>query len=102
MDRARGMRARMKTVALEISHGGLAMTTDDAIAAALRSENPANALFNLVLEWKAQGCNQARATERLSQFLAQLPEGAIVEDGVVRDVLDFVVGFCSPDRRIFP
>jgi hypothetical protein len=60
-----------------------------------------NSLLQLVLEWKAGGCTQAEAIERLTSFLERLPPEAEAEDDAIRDVLDFVTGFCSPHQRIF-
>lgn len=75
--------------------------TFDAIWAALRSSRPTAVLRDLVVEWKGAGCTQSEATERLSRFLEQLPLDAEAEDNAIRDVLDDVTGYCSPNRRLF-
>jgi hypothetical protein len=70
---------------------------------ALRSNEAISALVALVLSWKSKGCDQAEAERRLTQFLSEVraADPPIQEDPVL-DVLDFVVGWCSPDACLFP
>lgn len=76
---------------------------DQLLWSALRSAAPVEALKGVVLSWKAQGVLAAEAEHRLTAFLHRvLREGQPDEDDPVRDVLDFVTGFCSPHARLFP
>jgi hypothetical protein len=60
-------------------------------------------LISIVEMWKEDGCNQAEAESRLTTFLHEvMAKGTLDEEDPVRDVLDFVVGFCSPNARLFP
>jgi hypothetical protein len=60
-------------------------------------------LMRVVAAWKAAGCTQPEAELRLMAFLDEvLVLGRADEDDPVRDVLDFVTGFCSSDARLFP
>ena len=57
-------------------------------------------LHELVLRHKDGGLTQAEAYAALTQLLATAPDDEI--DDRIRDVLDFVVGWCSPHMRIWP
>jgi hypothetical protein len=73
-----------------------------ALWSALRSDEPIPGLIGVVEVWKSTGCTQSEAESRLTSFLHEvMAKGAVDEDDPVRDVLDLVVGFCSPQARLF-
>jgi hypothetical protein len=70
---------------------------------ALRSEDAVPKLVSVVHGWKNDGCTRAEAEERLAAVLAEVANsGTEEEDESLREVLDFVTGYCSPHARIFP
>jgi hypothetical protein len=75
---------------------------DPSLQKALRAAEPVEALCELVLEWKRAGVTQAEATERLQCFLHEVQSDPLLDDDPIRDVLDFVVGYCSKGARLFP
>ena len=75
--------------------------SDSTLWAAFRSPSPVDALRELVLQWKSAGVTQAAAEARLSDFLAVVSEDPLLDDDPIRDVFDFVVGFCSSQARLF-
>jgi len=77
--------------------------SNDALWSALGSPEPVAALIELVKEWKVAGAAKAEVEHRLTEFLHEvMATGAPDQDDPVRDVLDYVVGYCSPDARLFP
>ncbi|MEA2695940.1 MAG: hypothetical protein QOI66_211 [Myxococcales bacterium] len=49
------------------------------------------------------GCSKESAERRLTRFLDDVMiNGGVDQDDPVRDVLDFVTGYCSSHMRIFP
>jgi hypothetical protein len=75
----------------------------ESLWGALRSADPVASLTRAVKGWKVAGCTQAEAERRLTIFLEEvMANGAPDEDDPVRDVLDFVVGYCSGPMKIFP
>ncbi|HEY7426507.1 MAG TPA: hypothetical protein VH682_19895 [Gemmataceae bacterium] len=71
---------------------------------ALHSLNPVDSLRALVLELAAEGCRKARIIELFEEWLAYLqkfPEREADADAV-RDVLDFLLGWCSPHMKLLP
>ena len=70
---------------------------------ALRSEDSVPKLLSVVLGWKDDGCTREEAERRLASVLAEVAtRGTEEEDESLREVLDFVTGFCGPHARIFP
>jgi len=70
---------------------------------ALNSDDAVAGLAEIVRAWKADGCTKAEAENRLSSLLAEVGvNGTSAQDDAVRDVLDLVVGYCSPHARLFP
>jgi hypothetical protein len=58
---------------------------------------------SVVKAWKDDGCTKDEARLRLVRFLDDVrAHGDQDQDDPVRDVLDFVVGFCRPDAKLFP
>jgi len=85
------------------SAGSSRRESHEALWQALRSTHPVAALTGTVKGWKAAGCTQAEAERRLTTFLEDvMANGGPDEDDPVRDVLDFVVGYCSDPMKIFP
>lgn len=80
-----------------------ASPANELLWSALRSADPVGSLTAVVKAWKAAGCTQAEAERRLTGFLEDVrANGQPDEDDPVMDVLDFVVGHCSPSVKIFP
>lgn len=70
---------------------------------ALRSEDAVANLVSVVRGWKDEGCTKAEAEQRLTSVLGEVAtSGTARQDESIREVLDFVTGFCSPRARIFP
>lgn len=77
--------------------------TRDELWHALRSGDATASLLVVVRAWKYSGCDLAEAERRSMTLLEEVAKGGTgQQDDAVRDALDFVVGFCSPDARIFP
>ena len=76
---------------------------DQRIQQALGSSEPVNELRNLVLGLFAQGQSRdaiLELFERARQQLRQADREA--EEETVMDVMDFLVGWCSPHRKLPP
>ena len=72
------------------------------VEAALGSATPFETLAGVVRAWKADGVTQAEAEKRLMRWLSDADAQLTGAQGdAVRDVLDLVVGFCSPSARIY-
>jgi hypothetical protein len=85
------------------SEGSASPPANLPLWSALRSADPVASLVAVVKAWKAAGCAQAEAERRLTAFLEDVrTNGESGEDDPVMDVLDFVVGYCSPSVKIFP
>jgi hypothetical protein len=72
------------------------------IEEALRSPNPIVSLRALVLELSAEGQSKANILALFERFLAHLQENPAREADAdaVRDVMDFLVGWCSPHMKL--
>jgi hypothetical protein len=82
---------------------GSADGSEDRLWKALRSTSPFASLAEIVKEWKAQGCTQKDAESRLTAFVDEVrAKGLQDQEDPVLDVLDVVVGWCSPQTRLFP
>ena len=69
---------------------------------ALHEPSPVAAMTKIVNAWKSAGVPKAQATERLTLFLERVSgEGNDRQDDLVREVLDLVTGFCSPQASIY-
>jgi hypothetical protein len=69
---------------------------------ALRSANPIDSLRALVLELSTAGYRKPQIIERFEQHLTLLQTDPVREADAdaVRDVLDFLVGWCSPHMKL--
>jgi hypothetical protein len=69
---------------------------------ALQTTNPNAALVQVVLDLKAAGKSQAEVYRLFEQFLRDV---AVTEtetqENVIHDVMDRIVGWCSPASRLF-
>jgi hypothetical protein len=77
---------------------------EDHFEKALRSPDPVASLRALVLDFSAKGHRKARIIELFEERLAYLqkfPEREADADAV-RDVLDFLLGWCSPHMKLLP
>jgi hypothetical protein len=69
----------------------------------VRSADPVTSLTEIVKGWKRAGCSKESAERRLTAFLDDVMiNGVVDQDDPVRDVLDFVTGYCSIQMKIFP
>ncbi len=78
------------------------MEQEDRFEKALRSVDPIDSLRVLVLELSAEGHRKARIIELFEEELTHLqqkPEREADADAV-RDVLDFLLGWCSPHMKL--
>ncbi len=72
---------------------------------ALSALDPFQALRDLALRMKAAGLTQAQVQVAFSAFLELLVASGRDEQDEgdsLRDVLDLIVGWCSPGRCLFP
>ena len=71
---------------------------------ALRSRNPVEGLRSLASELSAEGLSKPAIVELFNNYLAQVQEVGTCEadEDAIRDVLDFLVGRCSPHVRLLP
>ncbi len=78
------------------------MEREDRFEKALRSANPVESLRALVLELSAEGYHKAKIVEMFEQLLIRLQEdpGRETDADAVRDILDFLVGWCSPHMKL--
>lgn len=79
------------------------MQLDESIEQALRSPEPANQLRSLVKQRFAEGMDKAvvlTAFEKARQELRQA--GRPVDEDAVMDVMDYLVGWCSPHMKLEP
>jgi len=78
------------------------MEQDTRFEKALRSDNPVDSLRAFVLELSTVGYRKPQIIELFEQRLTLLqadPEREADADAV-RDVLDFLVGWCSPHMKL--
>ena len=76
---------------------------DQRIEQALRSSEPVKELRNLVLQFLADGQTREAILallERASQQLREAEREA--DEDAVMDVMDFLVGWCSPHMKLPP
>lgn len=77
------------------------MTTTDALEHALLSERPVLDLRTLVQTLVQQGSSPEAVLADLESLRSRLRAGGReADEDVVLEVMDFVVGFCSPHMRI--
>lgn len=78
------------------------MPCDDRFEKALHSANPIDSLRALALQLSAEGYSKPQIVEFFDQLLLQFehePEREADADAI-RDVLDFLVGWCSPHMKL--
>jgi len=69
---------------------------------AVRSNQPFNLLQKIAIELRDRGLRQEEVKTIFTEFLNVLTtHGAENEGDIVRDVLDVIVGWCSPDQRLY-
>lgn len=77
-------------------------TTRAQLTAAVKSNEPVAALAQIAREMKAAGKSQREVYDIFVELLELVQiDGVEQEDNAVRDVLDFIVGWCSPSAHIF-
>lgn len=74
---------------------------DEDLWRALRSPDPVAELTALAVAWRDAGVPRDEAERRLTAFRAAVV-AAGDEDDPVLDTLDLVVGWCRPERRLYP
>jgi hypothetical protein len=76
---------------------------DSRIRQAFESAEPKTSLFSLVHSLKAAGLNQSSVLELFEQARREFRESdREIEEDIVMDVMDCIVGWCSPQARLFP
>ena len=76
---------------------------DERIQQALRSSDPVNELRNLVLHLLADGQTREAILELLERARQQLRQAdRETDEDAVMDVMDFLVGWCSPHMKLPP
>jgi hypothetical protein len=76
---------------------------DQRIQEALRSSEPVNELRNLVLRLLTDGRTREAILELLESARQQLRQANCeTDEDVVMDVMDFLVGWCSPHMKLSP
>jgi hypothetical protein len=78
------------------------MERDDRFEKALHSANPSESLRGLVHELATEGFRKQQIVEAFEQQLNQLETEPAREPeaDAIRDVLDFLVGWCSPHMKL--
>jgi hypothetical protein len=71
-----------------------------AIRAAFARKASPDELYAIVVEHKGRGLTQPAAYTALEQLRREAPDEA-TEDPII-DLMDYVVGWCSPQARIWP
>ena len=78
------------------------MNIQDKLEAALQSEQPEDELQNLVVELHAQGNSQKEIYLMFEDFRDHLRRhNRESDEDKILDVMDVIVGWCSPHCRIF-
>ncbi len=76
--------------------------TRTRLTTGLKSATPVDSLRQVVQDMKSAGNSQQEIYDLFVELLAMVrSDGTEQEDDAVRDVLDFIVGWCSPDMRLF-
>ncbi len=76
---------------------------DQRIEQALRSSEPVHELRNLVLQLFAEGQSREAILELFEGTRQQLRQAdRETEEDAVMDVMDFLVGWCSPHMKLPP
>jgi hypothetical protein len=79
------------------------MIVDDALEQALRSPDSLSALRTLALQDLAQGQPQAVVLDRFERARQQLRlENREKDEDIVMEIMDFLVGWCSPHMELPP
>jgi hypothetical protein len=69
---------------------------------AMQTINPIAALVQVVLDLKAAGKSQAEVYRLFEQFLRDIAATETeAQKDAIRDVMDRIVGWCSPTSRLF-
>lgn len=78
------------------------MEQEDRLEKALHSLNSIDSLRTFVLQLSAEGQSKTQIVEMLEQRLSLLQEepGREADADTVRDLLDFVLGWCSPHMKL--
>src|SRR5262245_59245173 len=77
------------------------MSFDEDLGMALRAPNPIQEARALAQQLLAQGYGKASVVEMFEKARQQLRQaGRETDEDVVLDVLDFLVGWCSPHMRL--
>jgi hypothetical protein len=76
---------------------------DQRVEQALRSSTPVNELRNLVLHFLADGQKREAVLALLEGARQQLRQAdREVDEDAVMDVMDFLLGWCSPHMKLPP
>jgi hypothetical protein len=72
-----------------------------ALTRELHDGAPLDQLYQTLRQWRERGVSQADALGALEAIRAELQTEAEAKDDLVTDLMDFVVGFCSPHMRLY-
>jgi hypothetical protein len=78
------------------------MKLEDRFEKALHSANPVESLRNLVVGLSSEGYDKPQIVELFEQRLTliQSDPAREAEADAMRDVLDFLIGWCSPHMKL--
>ncbi len=65
----------------------------------MKSSDPQSALLASISEAKNSGIDQGTALDLLTELKKEVP---LDYEDMILEVMDFVVGFCVPSKRIYP
>jgi hypothetical protein len=81
----------------------MATTFEESLERCLRSSNPVLDLRALLEQFLSQGADQAELLQKLENARQQLRQAnRETDEEAVTDVMDFLVGWCSPHMRMAP
>src|SRR5713101_2108525 len=90
---------------ITVARGGITVTFEERVHAALRSTQPAHALRALVDDLAREGRGKAEILELLEIFVVQQrthPDFRDEDEEAMLDVLDALRGWCHPAAELFP
>jgi hypothetical protein len=84
-----------------LMQGAMPMPLDKCFEEALRSPGPIEELRLLAVRFSAQGESQGQIIAKFEEVRRQLREASRdLDEDVVMDVMDCLIGWCSPQVRI--
>jgi hypothetical protein len=79
------------------------MTFEEMVEKAFQSPNPVSELRSAAMQLFSQGNDKAAVLEKFEKVRQQLRQaGREREEDTLMDVMDFLVGWCSPHMKLPP